>query len=44
MCLATGSVALVVQAALPAMLFSPESSELTVIGGTNVGMAPQVVS
>lgn len=38
------SVALVLQAALPVLIFGRSKSELDLIGGTNVGMAPQVDS
>ncbi|XP_011177567.2 RNA 3'-terminal phosphate cyclase [Zeugodacus cucurbitae] len=38
------SVALVLQAALPVLIFGSSNSELDLIGGTNVGMAPQVDS
>ncbi|XP_054728226.1 RNA 3'-terminal phosphate cyclase [Anastrepha obliqua] len=38
------SVALVLQAALPVLIFGRNTSELELIGGTNVGMAPQVDS
>nr|XP_014101773.2 RNA 3'-terminal phosphate cyclase [Bactrocera oleae] len=38
------SVALVLQAALPVLIFGASKSELDLIGGTNVGMAPQVDS
>jgi RNA 3'-terminal phosphate cyclase (ATP) len=37
-----GSVALVIQAALPGMLFGAEPSELKILGGTNVDMSPQI--
>lgn len=37
-----GSVALVIQAALPSMLFGAEPSELKILGGTNVDMSPQI--
>ncbi|KAM7359454.1 RNA 3'-terminal phosphate cyclase [Cochliomyia hominivorax] len=36
------SVTLVLQCALPVLLFGNSPSELELIGGTNVGMAPQV--
>ncbi|XP_036319512.1 RNA 3'-terminal phosphate cyclase [Rhagoletis pomonella] len=36
------SVALVLQAALPVLIFGRNTTELELIGGTNVGMAPQV--
>lgn len=41
-CGTAGSVALVLQAALPVMLFGDCPSVLDVRGGTNVGMSPQV--
>ncbi|XP_067641680.1 RNA 3'-terminal phosphate cyclase [Eurosta solidaginis] len=36
------SIALILQAALPVLIFGRHTSELDLIGGTNVGMAPQV--
>lgn len=36
------SVSLVLQAALPVLIFGNSDTELELIGGTNVGMAPQV--
>ena len=36
------SISLVLQCALPVLLFGDAPSELELIGGTNVGMAPQV--
>lgn len=41
-CDRAGSVALVVQATLPCMLFGTGPSQLKIMGGTNVTMAPQV--
>ncbi|XP_004529487.1 RNA 3'-terminal phosphate cyclase [Ceratitis capitata] len=40
--LTAASIALVLQAALPVLVFGKNTSELELIGGTNVGMAPQV--
>ncbi len=42
-CGTAGSIALVLQAALPVMLFADAPSVLDVRGGTNVGMSPQVM-
>lgn len=36
------SISLVLQAALPVLLFGQKESHLEIIGGTNVGMAPQI--
>lgn len=36
------SITLVLQSALPVLIFSGGKSELQLVGGTNVGMAPQV--
>ena len=38
----SGSIALLIQSALPCLFFAPKTTKLTLIGGTNCGFAPQI--